>query len=89
MGRKGKKLMSMWGSDLFTSMSDSQSNTSVHSLSFKTEKAHKESHSPSIFCQTNSKDLGEEEEEVTTECNRRGRILRDSNAKGYGIFGEW
>lgn len=88
MGRKGKKLMSMWGRDLLNSMSDSQSNASVHSFSFKTGKAPKESHSPSIFCQTNSKDLGEEEE-VTTKCNRRGRILRDLNAKAYGIFVEW
>ena len=84
----GKKLMSVWGSDLFTSISFRQSNVSDCSLrqlqNWKSTQGELFSINMLLDQQQRSGGGGGD-----NKCDGRGRILRGLNAKAYGTFGEW
>lgn len=88
MGRMGKKLMSVWGSDLFTSIRCfCQSNVSDCSLrqlqNWKSTQGELFSINMLPDQQQRSGGGGGD-----NKCDGRGRILRGLNAKAYGIFEE-
>lgn len=83
-----KKLVSVWGSDLSTSISFSQGNVSDCSLrqlqNWKSTQGEPFSVNMLLDQQQRSGGGG-----GGNKCDGKDRILRGLNAKAYGVFGEW